>query len=107
MILEKWKNAQTYVIGKYHINNNMPCQDRTAYLQKNGVKVIVLADGAGSQSNSHIGAEIVCNKICNLMVNNFVEYLMYFEYQKVDPSLHKEKMSELSKLILSKKKLQP
>ena len=34
MILEKWKNAQTYVIGKYHINNNMPCQDRTAYLQK-------------------------------------------------------------------------
>ena len=101
MILEKWKNAQTYVIGKYHINNNMPCQDRTAYLQKNGVKVIVLADGAGSQSNSHIGAEIVCNKICNLMVNNFVEYLMYFEYQKVDPSLHKEKMNELSKLILS------
>lgn len=101
MIIEKWKNSQAYVIGKYHINNNLPCQDRTAYLEKNGVKVIVLADGAGSQANSHIGAEIVCRKVCNLLVENFVDYLMYFEYQKVNFDLHKAKMNELGKLILN------
>ena len=36
MILEKWKNAQAYVIGKYHISNNLPCQDRTYYFEENG-----------------------------------------------------------------------
>lgn len=101
MILEKWKNAQTYVIGKYHINNNLPCQDRTFYLEENGVKVMSLADGAGSQPNSQIGAEIACKTICQLLADNFVEYLMYFEYEKEDPSKHFLNMKKLSKLITS------
>ena len=101
MIIEKWKNAQTFVIGKYHITNNMPCQDRTYYLEGNGVKVIALADGAGSQPNSHIGAEIVCKEICELLTNNFYEYLMYFEHEKENPLKHKANMKELNKIIVS------
>lgn len=100
MIIEKWKNAQTYVIGKYHISHNMPCQDRTYYLEKNGVKVMALADGAGSQAHSHIGAEIVCKELCELVSENFIDILMYFEYEKTDPSKHKEKMNVLSKLVI-------
>jgi serine/threonine protein phosphatase PrpC len=101
MIIEKWKNSQTYVIGKYHINNNLPCQDRTFYLEEYGVKVMALADGAGSQPNSQIGAEIVCKEICELLSENFVECLMYFEYEKENPAKHILKMKELNKIILN------
>ena len=52
--------------------------------EENGVKVISLADGAGSQPHSEVGAELVCREICNLLAKNFVEYLMYFEYEKED-----------------------
>lgn len=100
MIIEKWKNANTFVIGKYHISNNTVCQDRTLYLEGNGVKVLALSDGAGSQKESHIGAEIVCNSICELMMANFNEYLLLFEYEKIHPKKHAKNMNELSKEIV-------
>lgn len=100
MILEKWKNVQSYVIGKYHINNNLPCQDRTYYYEEKGVKVMALADGAGSQPHSEVGAELVCKEICQLLSDNFIEYLMYFEYEKSNPIVHKSKMKELNKIII-------
>ena len=46
MIIEKWKNVQTYEIGKMHISRGMVCQDRTFYAEANGVKAVALADGA-------------------------------------------------------------
>lgn len=100
MILEKWKNAQAYVIGKYHISNNLPCQDRTYYFEENGVKVMALADGAGSQPHSEIGAELVCKEICELLSQNFIDFLMYFEYEKENPAKHILKMKELNKIIV-------
>lgn len=101
MIIEKWKNAQTYVIGKYHINNNLACQDRTFYNSEKGVKVISLADGAGSASHSEIGAEIVCKEICALLVNNFTEYLLKFENEEINISKHNICMKELSNDIIN------
>ena len=74
MILEKWKNAQAYVIGKYHITNNLVCQDRTYYYEEHGVKVMSLADGAGSQPHSEIGAELVCKESCKLLTCNFIRF---------------------------------
>lgn len=100
MILEKWKNAQAYVIGKYHISNNLPCQDRTYYFEENGVKVMALADGAGSQPHSEIGAELVCKEICEMLTQNFIDFLMYFEYEKENPAKHIIKMKELNKIIV-------
>lgn len=102
MIIEKWKNAQTYVIGKYHISNNMVCQDRTYSMDYNGVKVIALADGAGSQPQSEIGAELVCKKICDILSEHFNEYLLMFEYEKTNLSKHNKKMELLKKDIISK-----
>jgi len=101
MIIEKWKNSQAYVIGKYHIKNNLPCQDRTFYYEKNGVKVMALADGAGSQPKSQFGAEVVCVETCKLLSKNFDDFLLYFEYQLTDPDKHKELMLKLSKNITS------
>ena len=101
MIIEKWKNAHTYVIGKYHISSGLPCQDRTLYKEENGVKVMTLADGAGSEKNSHIGSTLVCEEMANLIINNFDEYLMYFENQITNPLLHNKYMYELSTIIIN------
>ena len=101
MILERWKNVNTYVIGKLHITNQLPCQDRTFYYEANGVKVLSLADGAGSKKLSQIGADIVCKEICTLLANNFVEYLLKFEFQNTDKNKHEKNMASLSKVIIN------
>ena len=101
MIIEKWKNACAYTIGKYHISTNLPCQDRTLYLEANGVKVMTLADGAGSEENSHIGATIVCEEMAKLLTTNFDDYLMYFENQIDNAFAHKKSMNILSNIIIN------
>ena len=101
MIIEKWKNVQTYVIRKLHISRNMVCQDRTYYKEANGVKIAALADGAGSKSKSEIGAEIVCEKICELFSVKFIDYLLFFEDEKTNQAKHKKNMMSLSKEIIS------
>lgn len=101
MIIEKWKNVQAYEIGKLHISRNMVCQDRTFYKEANGVKVIALADGAGSKSKSEIGAELVCEKACELFSVKFIDYLLFFEDEKTNQAKHKKNMMSLSKEIIS------
>ena len=101
MIIEKWKNVQAYEIGKLHISRNMVCQDRTGFKEFNGVKIVSLADGAGSKSKSEIGAEIVCEKICELLSTKFVNYLLRFEDEKNDQAKHKKNMAALGKEIIS------
>jgi len=101
MIIEKWKNVQAYEIGKLHISRNMVCQDRTYFKEINGVKIISLADGAGSKSKSEIGAEIVCEKICDLLSAKFIDYLLCFEDEKTNQVKHKKNMATLSKEIIS------
>lgn len=68
-----WKIVQAITPGKSHIKNNMPCQDRTFALEKNGVTTITLADGAGSASLSHIGAEVATFTLANYFCDNFEE----------------------------------
>lgn len=101
MIIEKWKNVQAYEIGKLHISRNMVCQDRTFYKEANGVKIVALADGAGSKSKSEIGAELVCEKVCELFSTKFIDYLLYFEDEKTNQAKHKKNMASLSKEIIT------
>ena len=67
------KVIQTYLQGARHKANNLPCEDRTYYLSQNGVDVIALADGAGSQkySNAAQGAECVTKTICEFFCSHF------------------------------------
>lgn len=69
--MQAWKQADVYVQGQSHKEDNIICQDRTAYLVKNGVRVMALSDGAGSKKHSHIGAEIATKKICQIVANKF------------------------------------
>lgn len=67
---------QCAVQGRGHIKDNIPCQDKTYSLCKNGTHVIALADGAGSAKFSHFGAAYVTKKICENLVD---EFNLYFE----------------------------
>lgn len=66
-----WKVAQAAVQGRRHILYDIPCQDKTYFVQKQGVCVIALADGAGSAKLSHLGAECVVECVSNLLADKF------------------------------------
>lgn len=70
------KVIQSYQQGARHIVKDQPCEDRTFYLSKNGVEVIALADGAGSQKYTHaaMGAACVTETICKFFCNNFDKF---------------------------------
>lgn len=69
-----WNSVQCAVQGRGHFKTDMPCQDKTNYLCKNETSVIALADGAGSATMSHFGAEYVTKKICELLTQQFDVY---------------------------------
>ncbi len=66
-----WNIVQCAVQGKGHIKTDIPCQDKTFSLRSNDVEIIALADGAGSASLSHFGAELVTKKICEFLSQKF------------------------------------
>lgn len=69
--MRKWKAAGAYIQGRGHAQNNIPCQDRIYTLMDKDVKIISLADGAGSCKFSHFGAEIITQSTCENIVKIF------------------------------------
>lgn len=67
----RWKIAGTYVQGSSHFLKKIPCQDRFAFLQANGVSSISLADGAGSVKYAEKGAEITTKQVNITMARDF------------------------------------
>ena len=57
--------------GRGHIRSNTPCQDATYYDSDGSVQAISLADGAGSERFSGYGAQIITQKACRYLVENF------------------------------------
>ena len=83
MIVKHFKQCSLEVIGTDHVQSGLPCQDKTAYASKNGVRVIVLSDGAGSKKNSDLGADIATKTIAQLVVDNFDKYYLMLEGEPV------------------------
>ena len=92
MNISHYKQMGLQLIGRDHVQGNLPCQDRTYFRQKDGVRVIALADGAGSKKESHLGAEIATKTVTDLLIEHFDEYFTLLEDQ---PS----KKSNLGKVI--------
>lgn len=71
-----WKMVNYETCGRGHLKTNIPCQDKTIIVNKGNSYVIALADGAGSASHSHYGAETVVNTISNFLIDNFDELIV-------------------------------
>lgn len=66
-----WSQVSAEVQGSGHKKTDTPCQDKTICISRNKVHLIALADGAGSASLSHYGAEAVITQVGNYVVDNF------------------------------------
>lgn len=82
-----WKSVCCAVQGRGHAKNNIPCQDKVAKLESNGVSVIVLADGAGSAKFSHFGAECVVNGVAEFIAEKFFDIIAQEDGRKVTQEL--------------------
>lgn len=51
-----WKINAASVIGKHHIDKNVPCQDDFSFCRLGDILVGAVCDGAGSSSHSEVGA---------------------------------------------------
>lgn len=71
-----WRITSYEQRGKYNNNNDILCQNKTYKLAKNNVYAIALGDGLSSNKYSHIGAEIVTEKICKVLCSEF-DHLFY------------------------------
>lgn len=72
--MKQWREIRCEAQGRGHIQEGTPCQDKTFDCVKNGIRVIALADGAGSARLSHFGAEAAVQFICKNLSNNFTGY---------------------------------
>lgn len=70
-----WKMINYEICGRGHLKTNIPCQDKTLIINKDDTYAIALADGAGSASHSHYGAETIVNTIANFLIDNFDELI--------------------------------
>jgi hypothetical protein len=72
----KIKVAGCTVRGRKHIEAGLPCQDKvfTCRYRDGRSAVIALADGAGSSTKSHVGAQFVVSKVGDLVIENFFDY---------------------------------
>jgi serine/threonine protein phosphatase PrpC len=65
MNTSNWTVAYNSAIGNLHIRENIPCQDSSEYEAiDDNIGVAVVADGAGSYSNSHIGSQEAVTRAC-------------------------------------------
>lgn len=59
----EWIIVGASVIGRGHVESNMPCQDSNSYASLgNGWGIAITSDGAGSAKHSHVGSKIVVTR---------------------------------------------
>ena len=97
MKIQYWKQVNTQTVGTSHIAKNIPCQDSTFSLFKKGVRVLALADGAGSRKLSHIGSEIVVKEISHFLCDHFENLFIQLENQDE----HSKNSIEVKKQVIN------
>lgn len=71
MSFAKWKSVSASVMGTSHLSAGTPCQDACRVAHLNGENgswlVATVADGAGSASHAHYGAECVADTFIRIV----------------------------------------
>ena len=72
------KNGHIHVLsasirGSLHKSLGLPCQDYSCARSAKNKLVAVVSDGAGSAKHSKIGAQIICNTLCDLLIKSNLE----------------------------------
>lgn len=67
------------LMGQKHKARGVPCEDSSLAVQRDGVSVVVVADGAGSKQYTHarFGSRSACETVSELLINYFDE--LYYE----------------------------
>jgi len=90
-----YKIIQHSIKGRSHIRNDLPCQDKTYYIDNNDIKVISLSDGAGSCKHSDRGAEIA-TKVCGEYISdNFNDIYDDLDNERVGKELFKKIIDQI------------
>lgn len=93
----KWNISQCAMMGRAHVAMGIPCQDKVGILAQNDTYVAALADGAGSASHSHFGADCVVNTVCKLLALSFDEFYEMSDGSQVRLKLIQGILEELDK----------
>lgn len=59
--------------GPLHKSLGLPCQDYSCARSAKNKLVAVVSDGAGSAKHSKIGAKIICETLCDLLINSDIK----------------------------------
>ena len=81
--------------GKSHIKNDIPCQDKTYFIDNNNIRVISLSDGAGSCKYSDLGAEIATKVCADYVSKNFEKIYNDLDNEKVGKKLFKKIIDQI------------
>lgn len=60
----------TSIRGALHESRALPCQDYSCFRHEKNKLIAVVSDGAGSAPYSKIGARIVCDTLCDLLLKS-------------------------------------
>lgn len=69
--MNSWKNQHGFIIGKSHIEKNIPCQDYASSYIDDVYQIAVLSDGCGSSKHSDIGSKSVVETTIEILKQNF------------------------------------
>lgn len=79
MIIQHYKNINLSQQGVAHKAAGVVCQDKTVYLERDGIYVMTLSDGAGSRELAHFGAEIITRIAAEVIVTKFKVIIQQLE----------------------------
>lgn len=98
MNTSKWDTICSAVQGLGHVEQNLPCQDKTATAEYEGCRVIALADGAGSARLSHAGATATVQTLCHYVSREFERLYATADVAAVQAAVLQPVLQELSSL---------